>query len=143
VRPASPRWLRDRLEVLRAVATEIGRLLSGRQDATPARRRQRILAFLHQRLADPVTLGELAAAVGRSPSRTGHLVRELFGMTFPRLVYSVKLREAARLLAATDLTIGEVAHHVGFQDPNYFTRVFSQEYGINPKQYRRQFPAEA
>ena len=143
IRPAGPGWLPDRHVMLRAVATELGRLLSGRQDPTPASRRQRILTFLHDRLAEPVTLGELAVAVGLSPSRTGHLVRELFGMTFPRLGYSVKLREAARLLASTDLTIGEVAQHVGFVDPNYFTRVFSQEYGVSPKQYRRQFPAEA
>ena len=47
------------------------------------------------------------------------------------------------VIPSTDLTIGEVAQHVGFVDPNYFTRVFSQEYGVSPKQYRRQFPAEA
>ena len=141
--PPDEQWLPDRLVLLRAVAHELGGLLEGKQVRTPSSRHQRILEFLQDTLREPVTLAELADELGLSPSRTGHLVRELFGTTFPRLVHSVKLREAARLLSSTDLTIGELALKVGFLDQNYFSRLFSRHFGMSPRKYRQQHPAEA
>ena len=44
--------------------------------------------------------------------------------------------EAARLLRFTDLTVGEVAHRVGFDDPLYFSRAFKRHAGEPPMAYR-------
>jgi AraC family transcriptional activator of pobA len=44
--------------------------------------------------------------------------------------------EAARLLRFTDLTVGQVAHEVGFADPLYFSRAFKRRFGASPAAYR-------
>jgi AraC family transcriptional activator of pobA len=44
--------------------------------------------------------------------------------------------EAARLLRFTDLTVGQVAHEVGFSDPLYFSRAFKRRFGASPATYR-------
>jgi AraC family transcriptional activator of pobA len=44
--------------------------------------------------------------------------------------------EAARALRFTDATVGEVAHHVGFDDPLYFSRAFKRHAGEAPMVYR-------
>jgi len=44
--------------------------------------------------------------------------------------------EAARLLRFTELTIGEIAHRVGFDDQLYFSRAFKRHHGEPPMAYR-------
>lgn len=36
-----------------------------------------------------------------------------------------------------DKNVSEIAYAVGFTDANYFTRAFTQEYGITPTEYRK------
>lgn len=40
----------------------------------------------------------------------------------------VRMKKAAYLLAQTDDTIAEVAHQVGIDDPNYFTKLFKKRW---------------
>ncbi|MEA2229489.1 MAG: Helix-turn-helix domain, partial [Solirubrobacteraceae bacterium] len=42
----------------------------------------------------------------------------------------------ARLLRFTDLTAGEIAHRVGFEDPLYFSRAFKRARGAAPTAFR-------
>jgi AraC family transcriptional activator of pobA len=44
--------------------------------------------------------------------------------------------EAKRLLRYTDLTVGEIAHRVGFADQLYFSRAFKRNAGRAPQAYR-------
>ena len=44
--------------------------------------------------------------------------------------------EAARLLRFTDLTVGEVAARVGYDDPLYFSRAFKRRHEESPQAYR-------
>ncbi len=39
-------------------------------------------------------------------------------------------------MASPELTVAEVAYAVGFDDPKYFSRVFSEEFGVSPGQFR-------
>ena len=66
----------------------------------------------------------LTAETGRAPG------------SFVRLV---KLNEAQRLLAQSQLSVTEVAHAVGFQGEGTFRRAFFTEFQINPMAYRAKF----
>jgi AraC family transcriptional activator of pobA len=44
--------------------------------------------------------------------------------------------EARRLLLYSDLTAGQVADRLGFEDPAYFARFFRREVGITPSAFR-------
>ena len=48
----------------------------------------------------------------------------------------MRLEQARHLLLSTSQTISEIAYSVGFKDPNYFSRVFTKEFGISPKRMR-------
>jgi AraC-like DNA-binding protein len=141
--PPDPEWLQDRRVLLQAVAHELGRLLEGEQPQPLSGRRRLILNFLQDMMHEPVTLPDLAAELGLSPSRTGHLVRDLFDCTFPALVHDLKLREAASLLSNSALPVGRIATHLGYHDQSYFCRLFSRRYGCNPGCYRKKHPPEA
>ncbi|MFW5857954.1 MAG: helix-turn-helix domain-containing protein [Planctomycetota bacterium] len=138
VRAPDADWLADRLAVLRGVAREVGAVLRGETDAAPSTRRARILQVIRARLATRVRLADVAGALHLSPSRTGHVVRAIFGKRFPDLVREVKTREGARLLTGTELPVAEVARRLGYSDQAHFTRAFRRSFGATPAAYRRQ-----
>ena len=135
--PPSRTWLQTRVPLVKAVATELAALLTIEEQSLPDDRRGRIRSFLREKIDRPVRLEDLARALWLSPSRTAHTVREEFGVSFSALVRRLKVQEAARLLAMTRLPITQVAQQVGYDDPNYFSRVFSNELGIPPRAYRK------
>lgn len=134
--PPNKDWLPERLLMLRAVAGELGRLLGGSLVHTPKKRQTMIQEYINERLEGAVELQELATRLSLSKSRTSHLVQELFGLPLPLLARVAKLQEAARELVSTDLTIAQISARYGFEDPNYFSRIFRQHYGITARAYR-------
>jgi AraC family transcriptional regulator, transcriptional activator of pobA len=58
------------------------------------------------------------------------------GKSTKELITDRVMLEAARLLRFTDLTIGEIAYRVGFDDQLYFSRAFKRYYGEPPVAYR-------
>jgi len=137
--PPNRRWLQQRRSVVGALAWRLGQLLSGEPVHLPDDRRRRILGFLQAGMQRRLTLAELARELHLSASRAGHVVRDLFNMTFPELVRAIKAREAASLLVGTDLPIKRIAPMVGCSDPNYFSYLFRRHYGISPRQYRARY----
>jgi len=70
-----------------------------------------------------------AAALSRALAHvTGRATKDL--------ILDRVMLEAARLLRFTDLSVGEVAHRVGYDDPLYFSRAFKRRLEQSPQAYR-------
>ena len=63
--------------------------------------------------------------------------RELYGCTPVAYLNKLRIQHACRFLLATNLSVGELAYRCGFNDPKYFTRIFTRATGLSPKEYRR------
>lgn len=79
---------------------------------------------------------ELARALGMSRSSLYAKLKALTDRSPALLIRSIRLSRAKALLQNTDLNITQVAFEVGFHNLSYFSRCFSQEFGITPKQFR-------
>lgn len=101
-----------------------------------ASRKEQIFRFLQQHLKEEPSLSQLAAHLRLSPSRTGHLVKELTDKTFVELKLELRLEMAFRLLSRTVYTIETIANETGFQDVRYFYRVFQKATGHSPGEWR-------
>ena len=132
-------WLEQRRTLVAAIATQLGNLLQGLPDNVPCDRRQRILDYVVQRLEQKIGVEDLAVELDLSPSRAGHVIKELFDMTFPQLLKSVRLQEAAHLLTSTDRSIAEISCQVGFSQQNYFSSQFAEMFAMSPRDYRKQY----
>lgn len=64
--------------------------------------------------------------------------REDTGRTIKRVLTDVRIEAAKQYLATTNLSIGEIAHQTGYGSANYFSKVFRQETGASPNEYRAQ-----
>ena len=92
---------------------------------------------LEQRFEDPrFGAPELGHALGMSRSSLYAKVKALTDRTPALLIRSIRLQKAKELLGQQEMNISEVAYAVGFDDPAYFSRCFSEEFGHSPSQYR-------
>jgi len=103
----------------------------------PVDRHLSIESFLHINHRNKPSLKDLADRLNLSQSRTAHLVKELFGYSYTRLLNQFKLRTAASLLRESDLSILEICLNCGFQDVSHFHRSFKKRFNQTPLKYRR------
>ena len=92
--------------------------------------------FIEQRYADPISLADVARAVGRSGSHLTSVIRKHTGMTVLEWIQERRLAEARRRLRETDEDIAIVADRVGFSDATYFIRQFRRAHQMTPREWR-------
>ncbi|MDR0424640.1 MAG: AraC family transcriptional regulator [Clostridiales Family XIII bacterium] len=64
-------------------------------------------------------------------------VRKNTGKTPGEMIRATIIDEARRLLANTDLSIGQIAKNLGFRDSAYFCRIFKKETGLSPLKFKK------
>ncbi len=102
-------------------------------------REGQIRRFLMYQAHRGVRLADLARVLHLSPSRTSHVVKKLFGVSFRRLLLLERLSRARTLLLTRDHSVGEVARLVGFEDEYHFNHAFKNVYKLPPGRFRRRY----
>ena len=136
----------DATEIERAtlVAETLGELVDPRPNTPPAGRAPRAVrrarAFLHEALAEKITLDDVAA---RAALDKFHLVRAFRAeVGLPPYEYLTYLRIwRARELLRRGLRVAEAAQEVGFYDESQLHRHFRRIVGVPPGVYARSFGA--
>lgn len=77
-----------------------------------------------------------ADELGVSPQRLNAACKARAGCTASEVIYERILTEAKRCLLYTEMTVAEIGHSIGYDDPAYFNRFFSQRVGTPPGTYR-------
>jgi transcriptional regulator GlxA family with amidase domain len=95
------------------------------------------LSFMEMNLERSLPLHELGSLVGLSDSRFRHIFTAETG-TSPRVcLRKLRLNRAKELLAEqSQLSIGQIALKLGWQDRSHFEKRFKQLHGVTPAQYR-------
>jgi signal transduction histidine kinase/DNA-binding response OmpR family regulator len=83
-----------------------------------------------------LSIDELCQQIGLSRSTLHRKLVGLTGMSIIPYIRVIRLGKAKELLISSDLNISEVAYAVGFEDPKYFSRQFSEEFGLSPAKFR-------
>lgn len=82
----------------------------------------------------------LAELAYMSKSRLQRKTMALAGETVSSMIRTFRLRKARHLLVTMpEDSIYSISANCGFSDPNYFSTVFSREYGLSPIRYRQQY----
>ena len=79
----------------------------------------------------------MACTVGVSSFYLSKLFKEEKGVTYINFISDKRLEKSRQMLAETDLSIKEITGEVGYNDQNYFSRIFKNKYGLSPKEYRK------
>jgi AraC-like DNA-binding protein len=124
--------------LLRAPAQPISQFEApGRETKEPAQDEfnDRVESYLLSHYHRPLTLTQIARSIDCSPAYLCRHYRELTGQTPFQFLRAVRI-EAAKRLLSSEVPIARVAEMVGFDDPLYFSKVFSGQTGESPQAYR-------
>ncbi|KMK09529.1 helix-turn-helix transcriptional regulator [Pluralibacter gergoviae] len=72
-----------------------------------------------------------------TPNYLSHLFQKAGQTGFNDYLTAVRLEQAKKLLRGYDMKIKEIAHRCGFEDSNYFCRLFRRHTARSPTEYRR------
>jgi AraC family transcriptional regulator len=109
---------------------------SARAPSLDAKRLQRVLAFIEERLAEDMSLNDLAREACLSPFHFSRLFREATGLSPHRYVIERRIRVAQARLSSGRSSITEIALDTGFGSHASFARAFRKVSGVTPQQYR-------
>jgi AraC-like DNA-binding protein len=96
-----------------------------------------VISYIHSNYQDELTLTGLARRYAFSVSRMSEVIKEATGQTFVKFVHDLRLRQAASLLASTDMSVMDIAHEVGFGSYKTFARMFKEAKGVAPTEFRK------
>mgnify|MGYP000001483589 FL=1 len=101
---------------------------------------RRAAKLLTQRLTVHQTIEQLAQDVGLSATALKTCFKGVYGSSVYAYQKEYRLQLAQKLLTETDSTIAEIAHQIGYENPNKFSSAFRQSFGMTPTQYRKMRP---
>jgi two-component system response regulator YesN len=94
--------------------------------------KQYILAHSHLQLS----LEQMADLYGLTPHYLSKVFKEEFKLSYIDYLTKCRIEKAKRLMAESDKSLKEIAYEIGYNDPNYFSRVFKKVCQLSPTQYK-------
>lgn len=98
---------------------------------------QKAQVFIEANLSLPLTVSEVAKAINLNPRYLYKLFVQYTGVGIKEYITEHKMQMAEELLTETELSIKEIALHVGIKDANSFSKLFRLRAGISPTEYRK------
>ena len=97
---------------------------------------ERIMNAVNKRLDDSdYNVEALAEDVGLSRVQLHRRMKDMTGISVGEFIRNLRLQQAAKLLAAGDISISQVTYATGFTSPSHFTVSFKKHFGITPSEY--------
>jgi AraC family transcriptional regulator len=98
---------------------------------------RRCLELMRARVADDISLDELAAEAQLSPFHFTRMFKQSTGLPPRAYLTRLRIEKACELLEGTDLSVTEIALEVGYSSNQVLARVFSRHQRMSPIEYRR------
>ena len=92
--------------------------------------------YIGQHFNTELSLEEMAKEVGISPYYLSKLFKESEGTGYIEYTTKLRMDYAKEQLGSTDRSVKEICRDAGYQDPNYFSRIFKKWTGMTPTEYR-------
>lgn len=94
-----------------------------------------MMSYVRNNLGGDLSVKRLSSVCDISPTSAQRLFNTHLGTSVAGWVRQMRLQEAAHLLRTSGFRVNEISRLVGFQDPLYFSRVFSAKFGVPPSSF--------
>ncbi len=100
---------------------------------------QKIISYLSEHFREDISLKQLSKLFGYNEKYLSHCLHELTGVHFSKLISLYRLEHAKKLLRSHNRSnILEIAQDSGFSALNTFNRLFKENTGMTPSQYKKE-----
>lgn len=100
---------------------------------------RKIHDYIMDNLTSPITLSSIASHFAYTKQFIIRIFKKNYLVTPTRFIIDKRLELAKIYLAETNLMIYEISSKCGFEEANYFSRLFKKNYGISAQKYRMKF----
>ena len=97
---------------------------------------RRALAYVRYHYDKKISTADLCAYCNLTPQHLIRLFKKHLGMTPLQYINKSKILHAIELLRTSELSVKEIAYTLGFDNPNYFSRLFTKQESISPAEVR-------
>lgn len=101
---------------------------------------QRALVFIYRNFSTDIRLSDVADLAGMSESAFSRFFKKNTGNTFTDHVNKLRIWQACKLLAESDMPITDICFEVGYLNISNFNRTFLRQHRMTPSAYRRLAP---
>lgn len=98
----------------------------------------RLTEYILDNISGPLSVEILSTESGLSPKKLQLGFKVLFSKTVNEYIRQLKLEISRDYLKTTDLSVSEIVYEVGIKSRSYFSKIFTEAYGILPTDYRKQ-----
>ncbi|KEZ52460.1 response regulator [Metabacillus indicus] len=98
---------------------------------------RKALVLMQELLSDSLSAGDVARLVNMSSSYFSICFKEIVGKTYSEHLRDLRMKRAKELVRTTSKPIHWIAEQVGYQDEKYFSRLFRDQTGCLPSEYRQ------
>lgn len=102
----------------------------------PQRRIDKVVDWMHQRLAQPITVAQAAQVAHVSPAAFSRFFKREVGRTFTQYLNDARCGEAWLRLQHTREPVAAIAHSCGFTTLSHFNEQFRRRHGVSPRALR-------
>jgi len=95
--------------------------------------------YMLKNYAKDITLEDIARAVNLSPYYFSRFYKEQSGVNFIDRLTAIRIEKAKEYFMNTDLSLKEVSGLVGYQDPNYFSKLFKKITGYTVTEFKESY----
>jgi AraC-like DNA-binding protein len=121
--------------LLRIIQTQ--NLAGMNEVALPDNRFTPVIQYIKEHLTGKITIDVLSRISCMSRSAFFNAFKTQFGISPLEYVLRERIQQAKRIMADATLSITEVCYHSGFNNLNYFIKLFKRLEGITPGEYRK------
>jgi len=97
----------------------------------------RLREFIRENISEAITVKMLTEESGLSSKKLQLGFKVLYSSSVNVFIREEKLKVAEDLLKNSALSISEIVYNIGFKSRSYFSKIFSENYGILPTEYRK------
>lgn len=98
-----------------------------------------MLIYIHNHYRRTISVDELAASVHTSKRVCFRLFQEQLHTTPVAYMRSFRLQKACQMLESTNLPVARIGEECGLGAPSYFGKIFREQFGLSPAQYRQKW----
>lgn len=95
------------------------------------------IGYINNNFADDITLESISNRFFVSTAYFSRIFKKSTGLTFIEYLNSVRIKEAQKLLATTNLSISEISERIGYKSNTHFGRILKKISHLSPREYRK------
>lgn len=117
----------------------IAKLINESQKRTISNLIQKANTIIEDRFSEDLSLDDISKELSISPQYFSKLYKEEMGVNFKEQLTKIRIEYAKNLIKGNQYTIKDICYMSGYNDPNYFSRIFKKYQGVTPSAYAKKY----